>query len=111
MEKILQEPEKRSRRDQHESSGCGKGLRNRGFSENRAFSEIRLLNRGFPQNRGLSCSRLKNRESSQNRRAERRITNVEALIQESKKAREDKQVIFDLSKRPKSEASMFLRRP
>ena len=43
MDKIdQQEQEKRSRRNQHESSSCGKGLRSRGFSENRAFSRNRL---------------------------------------------------------------------
>jgi len=84
---------KRSRRDWHEGGGqerIGSRLPNRAQSEY------------HPRNRKSSDSRSRNRALSQNRQP-RRITNIEALIQEARKARLDKQVIFDLSKRSKFE--------
>ena len=68
---------------------------------NRAQSEY------HPRNRKSSDSRSRNRALSQNRQP-RRITNIEALIEEARKARLDKQVIFDLSKRSKFEVWFIL---
>ena len=88
---------KRSRRDWHEGGGqerIGSRLPNRAQSEY------------HPRNRKSSDSRSRNRALSQNRQP-RRITNIEALIEEARKARLDKQVIFDLSKRSKFEVLWF----
>jgi len=91
--KIDDNQSKRSRRDWHEGGGQERiGSR----VPNRAQSEY------HPRNRKSSDSRSRNRALSQNRQP-RRITNIEALIEEARKARLDKQVIFDLSKRSKFE--------
>ena len=85
---------KRSRRDQFED----KDRENHPSTISRAKSEYQ------PRNLDTSEIRSRNRARSDSRGA-RRITTIEALIEESRKARLDKQLIFDLSKRPRTEVS------
>jgi len=89
---------KRSRRDQFED----KDRENRPSTISRAKSEYQ------PRNLDTSEIRSRNRARSDSRGA-RRITTIEALIEESRKARLDKQLIFDLSKRPRTEIIDWLK--
>jgi len=89
---------KRSRRDQFEN----KDRENCPSTISRAKSEYQ------PRNLDTSEIRSRNRARSDSRGA-RRITTIEALIEESRKARLDKQLIFDLSKRPRTEIIDWLK--
>jgi len=89
---------KRSRRDQFED----KGRENCPSTISRAKSEYQ------PRNLDTSEIRSRNRARSDSRGA-RRTTTIEALIEESRKARLDKQLIFDLSKRPRTEIIDWLK--
>jgi len=89
---------KRSRRDQFED----KDRENCPSTISRAKSEYQ------PRNLDTSEIRSRNRARSDSRGA-RRITTIEALIEESRKARLDKQLIFDLSKRPRTEIIDWLK--
>jgi len=92
------QPSKRSRRDQHED----RERENRPLPANRARSEYR------PRNLETSENLSRNRARSHSRGA-RRITTIEALIEESRRARLDKQLIFDLSRRSKMELNDWLK--
>jgi len=88
---------KRSRRDQFEDKDRDKENR-----PSRAKSEYQ------PRNLEKSEIISQNRPRSHSRGA-RRITTIEALIEESKRARLDKQLIFDLSQRSMAEINDWLK--
>merc|ERR1711884_562203 len=88
---------KRSRRDQFEDKDRDKENR-----PCRAKSEYQ------PRNLEKSEIISQNRPRSHSRGA-RRITTIEALIEESKRARLDKQLIFDLSQRSMAEINDWLK--
>jgi len=92
------QPSKRSRRDQHED----RDRENHTLPANRARSEYR------PRNVETSENLSRNRARSHSRGA-RRITTIEALIEESRRARLDKQLIFDLSQRSRMELNDWLK--
>jgi len=89
---------KRSRRDQFED----RDGENRPLPANRAKSEY------HPRTLEKSEILSRNRARSDSRGA-RRITTIEALIEESRKARLDKQLIFDLSQRSMTELNDWLK--